>query len=249
MVNSHDLYDKILNNAPSQETLHLILRKLREEGEIEKVIQECLKALEVYPNDVHIRRLLAECYFETDRVFDAEAELKKITHVISDLAQVHKLQAMIYRKQGRNEEAIEALKVYSVYHPLDEEARLLHDELKPEDAAPPVSETQGFPEATSTAFGEELEKGAPEIITSRLAELYLDQGKVEKAIDTYKTLVMLNPGDARFRKRLEELKAMTEEEATVHQEAPADPLVARKQRMLAILETWRAIIRDQVSPN
>ena len=248
MGNSHDLYDQILNSAPSQETLLFILLKLREEGEIEKVIQECLKALEVYPNDIHIRRLLAESYFETDRVFDAEAELKKITNVISDLAQVHKLQAMIYRKQGRNEEAVEALKVYSVYHPRDEEARLLHDELKPEES-PPVSEAQGFPEATSTAFGEELEKGAPEIITSRLAELYLDQGKIEKAIDTYKTLVMLNPEDTHFRDRLEELKAMTDEEAKVDQEASADSVVARKQRVLAILETWRANIRNQVNPN
>ncbi len=248
MGNSHDLYDQILNSTPSQETLLLILLKLKEEGEIEKVIRECHKALEVYPNDNHIRRILAECYFETDRVFEAETELKKITDVISDLAQVHKLQALIYRKQGRNEEAIEALKVYSIYHPLDEEARLLHDELKPEEPSP-VSEAQGFPEATSTAFGEELEKGAPEIVTSRLAELYLDQGKIEKAIDTYKTLVMLNPEDAHFRNRLEEVKAMTKEEVTVHQEASADPVVARKQRMLAILETWRANIRDQVNPN
>lgn len=248
MGNSHDLYDQILNSAPSQETLLLILLKLREKREIEKVIQECLKALEVYPNDIRIRRLLAESYFETDRIFDAEAELKKITNLISDLAHVHKLQAMIYRKQGRNKEAIEALKVYSVYHPLDEEARLLHDELKPEEP-PPVSEAQGFPEATSTAFGEELEKGAPEIITSRLAELYLDQGKIEKAIDTYKTLVMLNPEDTHFRDRLEELKAMSLEEVTVDQEASVDPVVARKQKMLAILETWRANIRNQVNPN
>jgi tetratricopeptide (TPR) repeat protein len=248
MGNSLDLYDQILNSAPSQETLLLILLKLREEGKIEKVIQECLKALEVYPNDIHIRRLLAESYFEKDRIFDAEAELKKITHLISDLAQVHKLQAMIYRKQGRNEEAIEALKVYSVYHPHDEEARLLQDELKPEEP-PPDSEAQGLPKATSTAFGEELEKGAPEIITSRLAEIYLDQGKIEKAIDTYKTLVMLNPEDTHFRDRLEELKAMSVEEATVDQEASADSVVAKKQKMLAILETWRANIRNQVNPD
>ena len=247
MGSSHDFYDQILSSAPSQKTLLLILTKLKEEGEIDRVIQECLKALAVYPNDIYIRRLLAESYLETSQVSSAETELKKTIELISDLADVHKLQAEICGKQGRNEEAMEALKIYLAYHPQDEDARRLHDDLRAEEG-PPVSEVRFSPEEIAATFGEDVEEESPEIVTSTLAELYFHQGEIEKAINTYKTLVALNPEDAHFRDRLEALEAITEEEAPGGQ-GTQDTHVAGMLRVIGILESWRANIREHVNPS
>ena len=246
MGNSHDFYDQILSSAPSQETRLLVLTKLKEEGEIERVIQECLKVLSVYPNDIHLRRLLAESYLETSQVSNAEAELKKIIELLSNLADVHKLQAEIYGGQGRNEEALEALNVYLAYHPQDDDARRMHDDLKP-DEAPPVIEPESPPEEAAVTFGEHVEAESPEIVTSTLAELYFEQGKLQKAIDTYRTLVSLNPEDTPLRERLETLEAI--QNGTSGDQETQDTRAVGTQRMIAILESWRSNIREHVNPN
>jgi tetratricopeptide (TPR) repeat protein len=247
MGSSHDFYDQILHSAPSQRTLLLILTKLKEEGDIDRVIQECLKALAVYPNDIYIRRLLAESYLEMNQVSSAETELKKIIGFISDLADVYKLQAEIYGKQGRNKEAIEALKIYLAYNPQDEYARLLHDDLRSEEV-PSASELQSFPEETAATFGEDVEEKPPDIVTATLAELYFDQGKTQEAINAYRTLVALNPEDTHFRDRLVALEAIPEGKAQDDQ-GTQDTHVAGVQRAIAILESWRANIREHISPN
>ncbi len=246
MENSHDFYDQILSSAPSQETRLLVLTKLKEEGEIERVIQECLKALSVYSNDIHIRRLLAKSYLETNQISNAETELKKIIELLSNLADVHKLQAEICGKQGRNEEAMETLNVYLAYHPQDEDARRMYDDLKPEEK-PPVIEPQFFPEEATVTFGENVGDESPEIVTSTLAELYFEQGELQKAIDAYRTLVALNPEDTHFRERLEALEAI-QNGASSDQETQ-DTRVVATQRMIAILESWRVNIREHVNPN
>lgn len=247
MGNSHDLYDQILNSAPSQRTLILILTKLKEEGDIDRVIQECLKALTVYPNDITIRRLLAESYLETSQVSSAEAELQKTIGLIFDLSDVYKLQAEICGKQGRNREAIEALKIYLAYHPQDEDARRLYDDLSPEEERS-TGELQSSPDEIPTTFGEDLEEKSPEIVTATLAELYFEQGELQKAIDTYRTLVALSPEDTQLRERLGALEAIPQEEAQGDQ-GTQDTHVARTQRVIAILESWRSNIREHVSPH
>ncbi|MBN1832119.1 MAG: tetratricopeptide repeat protein [Deltaproteobacteria bacterium] len=246
MKNSHDLYDQILNSAPSQKTLILILTKLKEEGDIDRVIQECLKALAIYPNDITIRRLLAESYLETSQVSNAEMELKKAVGLISDLADVYKLQAEICGKQGRKSEAIEALRIYLAYHPQDEDALRLYDDLKPEKERS-AGELQSYSNEIHATFGEDMGKKSPEFITATLAELYFDQGELQKAIDTYRNLVALNPEDPHFRDRLEALEAIPQEESQGDQEI-RDMRVAGTQRVIAILESWRSNIREHVNP-
>ena len=247
MGSSYDFYDQILNSAPSQRILLLILTKLKEEGEIDRVIQECLKALEVYPNDIYIRRLLAESYLETSQVSSAETELNKTIGFITDLADVYKLQAGIHRKQGRIKEAIAALKIYLSYHPQDEDARRLHDELRLEEE-PSASELQPSSEEITMTFEEDSEEKLPEIVTPTLAELYFKQGEPQKAIDTYRALLELNPEDTHFRERLEALEAIPPEEAQGDQ-GIQDTHVAGVQKAIAILESWRANIREHINPN
>ncbi len=246
MGNSHDFYDQILNSAPSQKTLLLILTKLKEEGDVDRVIRECLKALAVYPNDVYIRRLLAESYLETSQVSSAETELKKAIELISDLADVYKLQAEICGKQGRNKEAIEALKIYLAYYSQDEDALRLYDELSTKEE-PSASELQSSPEETTATFGEGMEEESPEIVTATLAELYFNQGKIQEAIDTYRTLVELNPEDTHLKERREALEAI--QEKALEDQKTQDAHVAGVQRAIAILESWRANIREHVNPN
>lgn len=232
MENSHDFYDQILSNAPSPKTLLLVLSRLKEEGQLERVIQECTKALDTYPNDIYIRRLLAQTYLETNHIPDAEAELKKVTELLSDLADVYKLQADMYRDQEKHEEADEALGIYVAHHPHEKENLLpAHDSASDRASAP---------------FSEDEDTELPEIVTPTLAELYFDQGQMDEAISSYESLVTLNPENEDYKNRLAELKTMTEESSA--DQDVLDSHMAMKKRMVGILESWRSNIRETISP-
>jgi tetratricopeptide (TPR) repeat protein len=202
--------------------------------------------LAIYPKNIHLRRLLAETYLEINQTSNAEAELTKAVELISDLADVHRLQAELFEKQGRNEEALEALKIYLAYRPQDKGALRLRDDLEPKEESP-LRETLSSSEEIVSTVEEDMGEESSEIVTSTLAELYFDQGKIKEAINTYKNLIEQNPEDTHFRSRLQELEAIAENEASDDQEVDAH--AGKKQRMIAILESWRATIREHVNPS
>jgi tetratricopeptide (TPR) repeat protein len=262
METSDDLYTRILTNEPSARTFFLVLSKLKEEGHLQRVIEESLRALAIYPNDIPLRQLLAETYLEAGQVSEAEAEVDKVTSLIQDLIASYKLQAEIYRKQGRQEEAMDAIKLYLAHRPEDQEALDLSDALKPLEETPtpefePVTEETPAPEPEPiteepSAPVEEIieteptaaaEKESVEIPTPSLAEIYFKQGQIKEAIETYEGFVSQNPEDESARDRLEELKTIMEN-ARIEKEELGRAR-EKKEKMIAILESWLANIQDQ----
>jgi tetratricopeptide (TPR) repeat protein len=170
MENSNDIFGRILRSGPSQNTVFLVLRKIKEEGRFGEVITECLKALDFYPNDISLRNLLAETYLEMGFIGQAERELDRITSDIKNLIPAYKLQAEIYIRQKRNEEASEALKRYLAHNPDDQEALDLLAKIKPvEEELPP--EAPEIPEVTGPALEEEFEEEVKEEIITEPPEV------------------------------------------------------------------------------
>lgn len=251
MANTDDLYTRILADGPSPKTLFHLLSRLKREGQLKRVIQESLKALNAYPNDIHIRRLLAETYFEAGLVSQAEAELEKVSTLIGDLTGTYKLQAQIYMKQKRKREAIRSLELYLAHRPDDQEALdFLHtltpeQEVSVQDFQPPVEEIHA--EAAEQEVAEEAradEDELSEIATPTLAQIYFEQGQIEEAINTYEMIIAQNPEDESSKRRLEELQNLIAEEKAAEEKA-LDPIRQRKEKMIAVLESWLANIREQ----
>jgi tetratricopeptide (TPR) repeat protein len=250
MANTDDLYTRILADGPSPKTLFHLLSNLKKEGQLRRVIQESLKALNAYPNDIHIRRLLAETYFDAGLISQAEAELEKVSALITDLTDTYKLQAEIYIKQNRKEEATRCLELYLAHRPDDRMALDFLNALQPKEEAP-VQEPYPHIEAPSTKSEEQevleapaLHEEPPEIATPTLAEIYFEQGQIEEAIDTYEIIVAQDPEDESSRGRLQELKGMIAEQSATEEEG-RDEVKEKKEKMIAILESWLANIREQ----
>ena len=90
------------------------------------------------------------------------------------------------------------------------------------------------------------ERELPELATPTLAEIYFKQGQVREAIKVYEKVVEINPQDERSSTRLEEFRAMMAadlEEA----DQEVDRLREKKERMIAILESWLSNIRESIS--
>jgi tetratricopeptide (TPR) repeat protein len=163
----NDLYERILAAGPSSGTLLVILSDLKKQGQLNKVIRECIRALNAFPDDVRIRRTLAETYYEAGLIGQAEDQLREVVKTLEELSSVYRLQAEIYRRVERKSEAAEALRVYLAHRPDDLEALALLNRLISEEAAaadfepleqkatkarevPPIEEVPLPQEATTT---------------------------------------------------------------------------------------------------
>ena len=150
MEKSNDLLGEILNYGPSQGTFFLVLKKMKEEGRSSEVIRECQKALSLYPDDLRLRTLLAESYLDLGFIGLAETELATVTSRLGDLVSAYKLQAEIYSKQQRNEEAVWALNQYLVHKPDDHAALDLLDKIKSGVEGEKPKETQALEDFAHT---------------------------------------------------------------------------------------------------
>jgi tetratricopeptide (TPR) repeat protein len=214
-----DLYNEILAAGPSPETLFLILSKMKEEGGYKRVIQECIKALMIYPSDILLRKLLAETYLADGQAAMAENEFLKVAGYIRDLISIYKSQARIYIKQKRDADAKRALKLYLAYCPGDEEAFDLlsslpsTDELQEPMAGRSDRTMEGIPDYPQENMIDKDEQ-LPDIATPTLAEIYFRQGQVWDAKEMYEKIVMERPDDERLLRRLEELRELIGDQKT-----------------------------------
>jgi tetratricopeptide (TPR) repeat protein len=229
MANVEEMFRQILHSAPSRGTLHAVLSRMKEEGRHREVIRESLKALGARPDDIRLRQLLAESYLETGFIGLAEDELDRMTTDLHPLLAVYKLQARLYAKQNRREEALEALKRYRVHHPDDPEALDLWRQMQPE-GMPPSDALGGMPVA---------------LATPTLAEIYSKQGRLQDAIRTYEQVLRDAPENEAATKRLAELKAETGRRGPGKAAGLTDTEIrVRKEKVVGILEKWLSKVKE-----
>ena len=266
MTNYDQLLGEILDRGPSSETLGLVLAELKRLGHTRKVIQECIKALRSYPDDLPIRLILAEAYFEEGLLSHAEEELETATSQMDRYASAYRLQAEIFRAQKRREEALRSLKTYLALRPQDEGALDLLKEMEISQAAPapevqPIQEEITEPATAQPAEAPSLKAPEPldvdaakpefrleeepltEIATPTLAEVYVNQGQIQEAISIYEKVILQNPGDRTSVTRVDELKTILAEEPPPYEEAVLKAK-QRTHRTIAVLESWLANIRN-----
>jgi tetratricopeptide (TPR) repeat protein len=239
---------KILENSPSQETLHLLIPLLNAEGRKNLVIRECRKAASRFPHDLHFKKILAETYLEEGQLLDAEEEAAKVIEGIIKFAEIYKLQAEIYLRQGRNADAAKCLNHFLTFYPEDKHAASLLKEISLPDEASLMSHE----EAPSSVAGDrvedsglqELEQELPEIITATLAKVYFDQGKLEEAKEIYAKLAEMNPDDEVAVSHFKEISALSNIN-DVEEEAPSINERSHKtEKIISVLEAWRKNIRE-----
>lgn len=215
-----EIYNEILNKPVTPGQSLLLIKTLKEKGEPEIAIKACLKALEFFPDDINIRKALAEIYLEKGSIELAETELEELCKKIDELSSIFKLQAELFMKKDRTKEAINSLRLYLAHQSNDQEAVQLLSKL-------------------ST-----LPKQKPSILpTSTLAEIYYKQGELEEAIKIYEQTVKAFPDDEKSKLRLKELKEIKETEE--HRKAKEEPLKEKKLRLIRVLERWLSNIEQR----
>jgi tetratricopeptide (TPR) repeat protein len=242
MAALEDLYNEILTDGPSPGTLFRLLLKLKHEGQLKRVIREGIKALKVYPSDLHIRQLLAETCYEVGRIPQAEAELEKLLKQLDTFLPAYKLQAEIYRQQDRDVEATWLLNLYLAHRPEDEEAVEMLEALKDIEQSTASEPPPPVEEPSLEIEGALKEK--KRVATPTLGEVYFNQGLIHEAISVYEKVVVENPDDERSKERLIELQSTLKTgPAPAGQEV--DRTREKNEKLITVLEAWRDSIRKK----
>lgn len=237
--------NEILDNNPSQGTLHILLPALAKEGQYLRVIRECRKCLLRFPEDYEIRKILAEAYFAEGRLLEAEAEADCIIAGIEELSEIYRLKEDILATRNRKDDEAGSIRDDVSTFPEDNNGASVSpaditEEAVPEDTADIDSETADVPAEETEEF--------PEIITVTLAETYFEQERLEDAVDIYNKLIIKHPEDTAIRERLDELTALMHGEETGEednaQSSGIDEGREKKEKVIAILDTWRKNLRE-----
>ena len=190
---------------------------LRLQGKYDEAIQACKEGLEKMPDALPGRLLLGRCYLEKGMIAEARGELEIVAQVVEECLPAYKLLSQVYLEEKNVDKALEVLRK-TLYFPAAEEARsrkitplemeLLHRDSRPPFVTPPLFLKSESPAQTPPVVKDEEkeETAPPPIPTDTLADIYLKQGHLDRALGVYQDILAKDPGNAGVREKYEALR-------------------------------------------
>jgi tetratricopeptide (TPR) repeat protein len=183
------LYRKMLTKDPGSQVFVYLAEALFEEAMYAEAIETCLNGLRLYPHDLRARVILGLSYLMTDKLDRAESELLRAKEVLEiNTATYHGL-AELYERKGDEEKS-------SLYRRLYQAVQSPATLAAGEPGASPQVEP-----ALGAAADEEVE-----VATVTMAELYAQQGHLDKAAAVYRSILETSPNTPDVAERLAELE-------------------------------------------
>ena len=221
---------------------------LRLQGRHAEAIQACKDGLKKMPDALRGRLLLGRCYLETGRIVEARKELERVALVVEECLPVYKLLSQVYLEEKDVDKALEVLRK-TLYFPRPEEALpkkvtplemdLLHRGTRPPFVTPPPFQKPSPPspaEVPEEKKPEEEEKATkPAIPTDTLAEIYLKQGHLDRALEVYQDILAKDPHNAMVKEKYESLK----------NQISRDQKMESGRKVQAKLEKWLEVVSSK----
>jgi len=174
-----ELYRQMLTKDPSSQVFVYLAEALFERRMYTEAMETCLNGLRLHPHDLRARVILGLSYLRTDNLDRAESELLRAKEVLEINTATYQGLAELYERKGDGEKS-------SLYR------RLYQTVQSPETMA------AGEPEASP-----QIE---PEVATVTMAQLYAQQGHLDKAAAVYRTILETSPETPEVAARLAELE-------------------------------------------
>lgn len=206
------------------------------------------KAVELKPDHIQGMKLLSQIYVELGRIDAARDILGRVLQRDpEDLESTMLLNSIASAASAASseDEILEELEIIEELEEVVEEAPLpapATSVSQPSSAAAPkpaapvtvpepdgddlwaIEDLEGEPELEKAPQGAAERGGAPDpLTTATLAELYVSQGFLEKALNIYGELIATHPGNQQYRLRREELAELQELQLSPADIAPGQP--------------------------
>jgi tetratricopeptide (TPR) repeat protein len=203
-------------------------------GRYEEAIHICEEGLKKAPQALRGRMVLGKCYFEKGMVAEAKQEWEKVAEEIEECLPVFKLLSRIYLQEKNVDplldDAPEGEKVRKGLIP--PETNLREEKAKQQTIPGKPDTREDLP-----APGRNLRDGdTPKVMqTDTLAEIYLKQGHMKKALSISQEILAREPGNSEVQGKYEMLK----KRLGVQQKAAGHRKVIQK------LERWLTAVVSQ----
>jgi tetratricopeptide (TPR) repeat protein len=187
-----ELYRQMLTKDPGSQVFVYLAEALFERSMYTEAIETCLNGLRLHPHELRARVILGLSYLRTANLDRAESELLRAKKILEINMAAYQGLAELFERKGDKEKS-------SLYR------RLYDLVLSPETMG------AGEPEA-SPQIEPELEAPAeekPAVATVTMAELYAQQGHLDKAAAVYRTILETSQESPEVAERLAELERKT----------------------------------------
>ena len=195
--------EALLADDPASPAFFPLAGLIWEKGEADKAVDMLTTGLQHNPVYSAPRVLLGEIYLAKEQVTEAIDELEKaVARTPWNLA-AQRFLLDCFQKTGDDIGARKARMAIGMFDPADEEAFAALDGAQ----ASPVVPSPGPPILDEAPLEEPLDA----IPTPSLAELYVSQGHIDKALEVYTSLVEEDPENTEYMEKVTELQAQLAE--------------------------------------
>jgi tetratricopeptide (TPR) repeat protein len=193
---------KKLETDPGSIAFVPLAEAYRKEGLLDDAYRVCRKGLEKNPNYSNGHLVLGRIYHGQSKLDDAVIEFNKVLGLDPENLMAHALLGALYMQKTDYQSAIDEYQCILTLNPDDDETpKLLKAAI---EMAANISHAAPTNEDKKTIIKKESNSGSVASVT--MAELYLKQGHIDKAIDTYEELLKKDPNYALARQKLVDLK-------------------------------------------
>ena len=225
-----------------------LARLYEKQGDTPSAIAILKEGIDKIPNYYGAKTFLGELFFKMNDFDAAISQLEHVIRYVPDNVTAYKILTKIYQKQGKEDLAKERDKTARLItpdHPSVESAdKIIEDvslNIEEENLDKKINKLQDIPVDNSKEEKEDNDEKIDiendEIVTATLAELYYSQGSIENAISIYSKLILKEPDQKNYLKRLDELKKETSNEGSAP--LPKDIQVPEEMdKVLITLESW-----------
>jgi Flp pilus assembly protein TadD len=214
-----EVYQQMMSKDPSSQVFVYLAEALWEREMYEEAIETCINGLRLRPHDLRARVILGLSYLRTGALDRAETELLKAKEMLEINTVIYRNLAELYDKKGNSEQAFHYQKLFEAIHP----------------SAVAAMETEADEPGSASVAREALPEDAEMMDTVTLAELYEQQGHVDKAIEVYRKILETSPKTEELEARLAELEKRI-----------GEPQEART--LLSVLEAWQNKLQKKAAP-
>jgi tetratricopeptide (TPR) repeat protein len=268
-------YEEILGNNPASYCFVPLAELYRKMNLLDDALAIAEKGCDRYPELVSGQLVLGKILLDRGHTNLARKALEAVVQAMPDCSEACRVLSQLYMDAGEYEAARQALQIVIELDPDDTECRLLLATLPPRPEEPDLSPAAMSASASTAAIDEtdeELEEielieelieefvdgpgdveevpaaaGPVPLTTVTMAELYVQQGFIERAMGIYREILADDPNHATARQRLAELGSSLatpvdvtapEPPAAVQTQIPDDKPLAAGSGAIGTLQQW-----------
>ena len=210
-----DLYQQMMSKDPSSQVYVYLAEALLEREMYSEAIETCVNGLRLRPHDLRARVILGLSYLRTGELERAESELLKAKEMLEINTVTYRALAELYEEKGDLEQADRYRQLFESIHapkPAGAEDEVVEIESKPAD--------------------EDVSEEDTEVATVTMAELYEEQGHLDKAAEVYRDILQTSPDTEGVEAKLADVEKRI-------------AYAKGSSRLLSILESWKSGLQDR----